>query len=91
MAGRLFGGPRTLKRRVAALGSRRGARARRLYGGGVFLVVVAGFASRPPPPDGFRWGGSSLARVVESGRHTTLKMWRSCGRAGSSPATGTVC
>lgn len=33
-----FVGPRTLKRRVAALGSRRGARARRLFGGGVFLV-----------------------------------------------------
>lgn len=69
-------------------GSRRGARARRLYGGGIFLVVVAGFASRPPPWR-FALGGSSLARVVESGRHTTLKMWRSLGRAGSSPATGT--
>lgn len=49
--------------------------------------MVAGFALQPPP-----WrllGGSSLARVVESGRHTTLKMWRSSGRAGSSPATGT--
>ena len=52
------------------------------------MVVVAGFALQPPPWR-FSLGGSSLARVVEFGRHTTLKMWRSLGRAGSSPATGT--
>ena len=34
-------------------------------------------------------GGFILARVVELGRHATLKMWCSSGRAGSSPATGT--
>nr|DAR15522.1 MAG TPA: hypothetical protein [Caudoviricetes sp.] len=39
--GTFFGGPRTLKRN--------GARIRQLYGGGIFLVVVAGFALRPPP------------------------------------------
>lgn len=55
---------------------------------GFSLLVVAGFASRPPPWR-FLLGGSSFARVVELGRHTTLKMWRSLGRAGSSPATGT--
>lgn len=39
--------------------------------------------------DGYVAG--AFARVVEFGRHTTLKMWRPGGRAGSSPATGTVC
>lgn len=86
-----FVGPRTLKRRVVALG-RGVAREHDGYrAGAFFLVVVAGFALRPPPLAVCVGGGFIFARVVESGRHTTLKMWRSCGRAGSSPATGTVC
>ena len=57
-----FVGPRTLRRRVVALGR--------------------GVAREH---DGYMAG--AFARVVELGRHTTLKMWRSGGRAGSSPAT----
>ena len=59
-----------------------------IWRGHFACVVVAGFALQPPPWR-FSLGGSSLARVVEFGRHTTLKMWRSSERAGSSPATGT--
>ena len=57
---------------------------------GFSLLVVAGFASRPPPWR-FLLGGSSFARVVELGRHTTLKMWRPGGVRVRVPPRVLVC
>lgn len=56
---------------------------------GAFCLCCGSGVRLAAAPLAVSLGGSSLARVVESGRHTTLKMWRSLGRAGSSPATGT--
>ena len=86
--GTFLGGPRTLKRRVVALG-RGVAREHDGYRAGAFCLCCGSGVRLAAAPLAVSLGGSSLARVVESGRHTTLKMWRSSGRAGSSPATGT--
>lgn len=83
-----FVGPRTLKRRVAALG-RGVAREHDGYSAGAFFLCSGSGVRLAAAPLAVFVGGFIFGPCGGMGRHTTLKMWRPLGRAGSSPATGT--